>query len=93
MKTTILLSLKKPCPTTRESILKKISKNTPGMPIRLLPYPTKRGDENLSVVAFDAFSIIKEEVQNPMLWFQKNLAISPQSKWGNMYQYTMMIVE
>ena len=53
--------------TSCESILKQISKNTPGTPIRVLPYPTKRGDKNLSVVAFDAFSIIKEEVQNPTL--------------------------
>ena len=54
---------KTPFPTSRESILKQISKNTPGTPIRVLPYPTKRGDEKLSVVAFDAFSIIKEEVR------------------------------
>ena len=72
---------KAPFPTSCKSILKQMSKNTPGTPIRVLPYPTKRGDENLSVVAFDAFSIIKEEVQNPTLWFQKNLAMPPESKW------------
>ena len=63
---------KTPFSTSRESILRQIAKNTPGTPIRMLPYPTKRGDENLSVVAFDQFSIIKEGVQNSTLWFQKN---------------------
>ena len=47
----------------------------------MLPYPTKRGDENLFVVAFDAFSIIKEKVQNPTLWFLKKLAMPPKSRW------------
>ena len=35
----------------------------------------------MSVVAFDAFSIIKEEVQNPTLWFTENLAMNPKTKW------------
>ena len=47
----------------------------------MLPYPTKCSDENLSVVVFDAYSIIKEEVQNPTLWFQENLAMTPTTKW------------
>ena len=36
--------------------------------------------ESSKYVAFDAFSIIKEEVQNPTLWFQKNLAMPPKSR-------------
>ena len=35
----------------------------------------------MSVVAFDAFSIIEEEVQNPTLWFTENLAMNPKTKW------------
>ena len=47
----------------------------------MLPYPTKCSNEKPSVVAFDAFSIIKEEVQNPTLWLQENLAMTPETKW------------
>ena len=72
---------KAPFSTSHESILRQISKNTPSTPIRVLPYPTKQGDENLSIVAFDIVSIIKEEVQNPELWHQKNLDMPPESRW------------
>ena len=44
-----------------------MAKKPPGTPIKVLPYPTTCSDEKLSVVAFDAYSIIKEEVQNPTL--------------------------
>ena len=61
--------------------MKQISKNTPGTTIRVLLYPTNQGDENRSVVAFDAFSINREEVQNPTLWFQFVLVMTPKSRW------------
>ena len=71
-----------PFPTSRDSVLKKISKLTPGTPIKLLPYSTTTSsNDKMSVVAFDAFSIIEEEVQNPTLWFPENLAMYPKTKW------------
>ena len=58
-----------PFSTSCKSILKQISKNPLGTPIRVLPYPTKQGDKYQPIVAFDVISIVREEVQNPTLWF------------------------
>ena len=82
-KTKNSLQFDTPFPTSRKSILKNIEKIAPGTPINVLPYyPTKSSKDKTSVVVFDAFRTIQEEVQNPTLWFQENLAMNSETKWG-----------
>ena len=79
---------KTPFSTSWESIFKQISKNTPGTPIKVLPYPTKRREEIFFCIlfAFDAFNIIREEVQNPTLWFKKIWQWNLDQNGKNMYE-------